>query len=65
MSKALLKGSPACKEGILDDSGCDNIFTISEATCLKKSVRLTCENGIDLGKYITVSQTLVILVLRK
>ena len=55
LRRAFLTGSPVCKEGILYDGGCDNIFTMFEAACLRKSVRLTCRNGINLGENVTVS----------
>ena len=64
-SKAFLTGSPAVKDGCVEDGGCVKMVVMSRAACLRKSVMETLGKGTVVGKKSTVSQSLSDLVLGK
>ena len=59
---ALRTGSPACKVGVVVEGGQASIVMISVAACLKKSSSLTSGKGTVVGKNVTVSHILTVLV---
>ena len=62
---ALRTGSPACHESDVVEGGCAKILIISSAACRKKLSNSTLGKGVVVGKKVTVSQYLTILVLGK
>ena len=50
---------------MVDEGGAVNIVIISVAACRKKSSSFTCGKGITVGKKVTVSTFLSLLVFGK
>ena len=55
-------GSSACKEGVVVEGGEASMVIMSVAACFKKSSILTSGKGTVVGKNVTVSNVLIILV---
>ena len=64
-SSTFLVESPACSEGVVVEVGAFRIGIISVAAYLKKSSSLTCRNGMEAEKNVTVSTFISLRVLGK
>ena len=62
VNRAFLTGSPAARLGVVVDGGCVRMDMMSPAACLRWSVKFTVGKGIVVGKKVTVSQSLEVLV---
>ena len=65
VNRVFLTGSPAGRLGVVVDGGCVRIDMMSPAACLGWSVTFTVGKGIVVGKKVTVSQSLEVLVCGK
>lgn len=64
-NKAFLTASPASRPDVVIAGGLVKMVMIYVAVCLKKATNLTCGNGTEVGKNITVLQSLTLFVLGK
>ena len=64
MISALRTGSPACKLGVVEGERVRMVI-MSLAACRRKSSSFVLGNGTVVGKKVTVSRSLIVLVLGK
>ena len=65
MISALRTGSPAYRIGVVVEGGRVIMLIMSLATCCRKSSSFISGNSTIVGKKVTVSQSLIVLVLGK
>ena len=65
VNSAFLTESLAARLGVIVDDGRVSILMMFPAACFRRSVNFTSGNGVDVGKNMTVSQSLDVLVREK
>ena len=62
VNRVFLTESSTARLGVVVDGGCVRMDMMSPAACLRWSVKFTVGKGIVVGKKVTVSQSLEVLV---